>query len=250
VTIDGEQIEPELGLPEGFIVIPVPAGDHLVEVRFRDTPPRQLAWGLTTLSLLLAAVVGWRFGQRREESASAVGWQQADRQVLAGVMGVTAVTLLILGPLNLLHDSSANYLVERAQNQRYDDFGGQIALIGYDLSQETAVPGDLIALTLYWQAQTELAINFQSFVHLLGPDGALVAQSDRLNPGEFPTRRWPLDKYVRDVHQFQLPANLPPGEYTLTAGLWVQTEGWRLPLRDASGVQLDDKATLGTLTVR
>ena len=140
-------------------------------------------------------------------------------------------------------------MAEPAQTQLSADFGEQIALIGYDLVPQSAAPGDQVTVTLYWQAQTALPINYQSFVHLLRPDGSLVTQSDHLNPGDFPTRRWPQDKYVRDVHLLQLPPDLPPGDYTLTAGLWVQTEGWRLPLLDGDGVQVDDKATLFTLTV-
>ena len=69
--------------------------------------------------------------------------------------------------------------------------------MGYDVSNTSVKPGDTVYLTLYWKAQDELDINYQAFVHVFGPDG-LVAQSDKLNPGEFPTRRWPLDKYVRD----------------------------------------------------
>ena len=249
VTVDGEQIEPELARPEGFIAVPVPAGEHLVDVRFRDTPPRQLAWGITALSLLLMVAGGWRLKLYQGEASTLTPLAQVDWRVLGGTALVTAVSLLILGPLQLLHYNSANYVAEPAQAHRFDDFGGQISLIGVDVSAETAVPGEQITLTLYWQAQTGVAINFQSFAHLLRADGSIAAQSDHLNPGEFPTRRWPLGKYVRDVHVLQLPANLPPGEYELTAGLWVQTEGWRLPLLDENGNQVDDKATLFTLTV-
>ena len=77
----------------------------------------------------------------------------------------------------------------------------------------------------------------------------LAAQSDHLNPGDFPTRRWPTDKYVRDVHTFTLPADLPPGEYTIKTGLWVQAEGWRLPVLDAAGQQIGDGAALFSLPV-
>jgi hypothetical protein len=259
VRVDGELVEPELGRPEGFIVVPVPAGEHVVEVQFRDTPARQLAWVMTAVSLLITVVGGGFLWRKRLEIGdwrlpisnlqSPISLTKTDSSVL-GVAGmVTAVTLLILAPLGILHLNSADYLAEPAQTPRADDFGGQIVLIGTDLSAETAVPGDQVTVTLYWQAQTAMAINFQSFVHLLRPDGSLAAQSDHLNPGEFPTRRWPLDKYVRDVHVLQLPPDLPPGEYIVTAGLWVQAEGWRLPLLDASGSQVDDKATLFTLTV-
>jgi hypothetical protein len=72
----------------------------------------------------------------------------------------------------------------------------------------------------------------------------LVAQSDRHTPGEFPTRRWPLDKYVRDRHEIALPANLPPGRYTVSTGLWVQEEGWRLALFNEAEQQIGDSFRL------
>jgi hypothetical protein len=74
--------------------------------------------------------------------------------------------------------------------------------------------------------------------------GALVAQSDRLNPGDFPTHRWPLDKYVPDEHTLLLPTDLPPGRYQVRAGMWVLNEGWRLPLFDESGAQTGDAVPL------
>jgi hypothetical protein len=252
VRVDGELVEPELGRPEGFIVVPVPAGEHVVDVQFRDTPARQLAWAITAVSLLLTLVGGIFLWRKRSPNAtlhSPISLKTADWRVLSAAGAITAVTLLILGPMQLLHYNSSGYVAEPAQMDRFDDFGEQIALIGVDVLDETAVPGELVTVTLYWQAQTKLQINFQSFVHVLRPDGSLVAQSDRLNPGDFPTRRWPLDKYVRDVHVLQLPPDLSPGEYAVTAGLWVQTEGWRLPVLDASGSQIDDKAILFTLTV-
>ncbi len=249
VTVDGAPVVTELARPEGFIAIPVPAGEHLVEVQFRDTPARQAAWLVTAVSLLLMVTIGWRWRTQMSMPGSPGPLAAADRRVLAVVLLVTAVTLLVLGPLQLLHYNSTGYRAEPAQVDHFADFGGQIALIGYDVSAKTAVPGEQIAVTVYWQAQTDLEINFQSFVHLLRPDGTLATQSDHLNPGEFPTRRWPLDKYVRDVHILQLPPDLPAGDYQITAGLWVQSEGWRLPLLDENGRQLDDKALLTSLTV-
>ncbi len=37
--VDGVEVETELGRPEGFLVIPLPAGEHIVEVEFGSTPP-------------------------------------------------------------------------------------------------------------------------------------------------------------------------------------------------------------------
>jgi hypothetical protein len=123
------------------------------------------------------------------------------------------------------------------------NFGEQIALIGYDLDGGHLTAGDNLDLTLYWQALQPLDINYQVFVHLQAEDGTLVAQSDKLNPGDFPTGRWPVDRYVRDEHVLAIPAGLPPGVYRLSAGLWVVSEGWRLPLLDESGLQVGDHYT-------
>jgi hypothetical protein len=46
-----------------------------------------------------------------------------------------------------------------------------------------------------------------------------VTQSDKLNPGDFPTRKWPVDRYVRDRHTLTLPSDLAAGDYQLTVGL-------------------------------
>jgi hypothetical protein len=54
---------------------------------------------------------------------------------------------------------------------------------------------------------------------------------------------------VIDPHRLELPADLPPGRYTVSAGLWVQSEGWRLPLFDEDGDQIGDNVPLFTLTV-
>ena len=99
-------------------------------------------------------------------------------------------------------------------------------------------------MTLYWKALNPIDINYQVFVHLLDGRGNLVAQSDKLNPGDFPTKRWPLDKYIRDEHDLTIPEEITDGVYKLSVGLWVAGEGWRLPLIDESGIQVGDSFIL------
>lgn len=248
VRIDGERVETELARPEGFIVVLVPQGEHVVDVKFGSTPDRMLAWAITILSLAVMGVVG---GKRRVASgthhASRITYY--DWPVLGSVLVVILVTILVLQPLGWLHYDSADYVAEPAETAVFANFGDQIALIGYDIAPKTAQPGDVVNVNLYWQGQRPLDINYQVFVHLLRADGSLVAQSDKLNPGEFPTRQWPTDKYVLDRHYLPLPADLPPGEYTLAAGLWVQEEGWRLPLFAETGQQIGDNFVLSSLEI-
>ena len=242
--VDGQLVQTELGRPEGFLVIPVPAGKHVVEVEFGSTPARKVAVVISLLSLALAIVVAWR-------SPNTAGFSQPSFQdwpVLITVLVISALAIILLEPSGLMHHNSSGRKVEPAQNTIYADFGEQVALLGYDISQTVAEPGESLNLTLYWKAQKPLGINYQVFVHVFGPDG-LIVQSDKLNPGDFPTKRWPVDKYVRDEHQLMLPLDLPPGDYEVAVGVWVQADGWRLPLLDEQGRQRDDRLSILTLVV-
>jgi len=272
--IDGHVVETELGRPEGFVVIPVPAGKHVVEVEFSATPARTLAAAISWLALAVGVVVAGRVpgnklqGTSNNKQASLYAGEFArgqvfrrglatcnlqpansDRAVLAAVLAVTAVHLLVLQPLGWLHLHSTGNTAEPAGVDVRADFGGQVALIGYTASTMQAEPGETVDLMLYWKAQRPLEINYQVFLHVLRPDGELVTQSHKLNPGEFPTRRWPLDRYVWDGHELLLPLDMPPGEYVMATGLWVQAEGWRLPVLDENGEQIGDNYVLFKLSV-
>lgn len=259
VRVDGEPVDTELGRPEGFIVVPMPAGKHVVEVEFGSTPARTAATAISFVSLALSVAVVWsarrRTGAQSGRSGQAPGTVTSlaepfrDRLILIAILALIAVHLLLLQPLGWLHYASAPYTAEPADVTLFRDFGEQIALIGYDVSSTRVSPGEVFEIGLYWQAQRPLGINYQAFVHLLAQNGAPVAQSDKLNPGEYPTKRWPVDKYVRDVHRLKIPEDLPGGLYSLTTGLWVQSDGWRLPLFDAYGQQIGDNAPILELTV-
>lgn len=243
VRIDGELVETELGLPEGFIVVPVQAGKHLVDVRFGSTPARTTAWTISLLALFVTLIVAYRLRKSERQQVEIVpqqAWGLEDKVVLGSVLGLFLLTIFVLGPMGILHMNSTGMVAEPAEMGMFANFGDQIALIGADLSDTAVSPGDEVEVTLYWQAQQPIDINYQSFVHLLTEEGVLVAQSDHLNPGDFPTKRWPLDKYVLDTHRFVVPADLSTGTYSVKVGLWVQNEGWRLPLFDEAGTQIDD----------
>lgn len=252
--VDGQMVSTEVAHPDGFLVVPVPAGEHVVDVEFVETAARRLAWAVTALSLalsLLGAIALWRSAGRRSVPSRGEYYRRLPatvRPVLAVTLLVTALHILFLAPTGLLRYHSQGDVAVPADQDVYADFGGQIALIGYE-APDAAQPGDAVEVTLYWKAQRELDVNFQVFVHLLGPDGAIIAQSDKLNPGAFPTRRWPLDQYVRDRHIISLPPDAPPGEHPLSVGLWVQTEGWRLPLVDENERQIGDNFVIDYLQI-
>ncbi|NLF64887.1 MAG: hypothetical protein GX579_09825 [Chloroflexi bacterium] len=247
--VDGEPVATEVGRPEGFLVIPVPAGEHVVEVALRATPPQRAAWLVSALAALVAGAVAlWLHRRRPAAQPAAAPVSDAPAGPVLAAVAAAALLYGLLAAGGWLHVESSGYQAIPAEHDLFASLNGEIALIGYDAPEE-AHAGQTVTVTLYWKAQRAAAENYQVFVHLLWPDGTIVTQSDKLNPGEFPTRRWPLDRYVRDQHRLMLPPDLPPDDYRLTAGLWLQAEGERLPVVDDMGQPLDDVVTLGSVTI-
>jgi hypothetical protein len=248
-TVDGQDVPIELGRPEGFITVQVPAGTHTVEVRLDAwaTPARLAGTLVSLLSLAILSLIAWS-GRGRGPLA------RLDRSAWLVASGVTLIFLLFkVGLVDGQHDwfrrTSPPGQVLGAQHSFADapvDFGHHIHLLGYDLPRDEVRAGGTMPLTLYWRATAPVPDNYQVFVHLTRPATHLWGQSDNLNPGDFPTGRWPLDKYVWDEHELAVLPGTPPGYYQLTVGLYTLIGGARVPVFDASGALLGDTFSLPT----
>jgi len=102
------------------------------------------------------------------------------------------------------------------------EFGEQMRLLGYDLEPTAAAPGRTLYLTLYWEAIGEVATNYTTFVQLLGPDGHIYAQHDRLTGDDaYPTSRWQPGTVISNSHTPTVSPGAPPGIYKLIVGMYV-----------------------------
>jgi len=107
-----------------------------------------------------------------------------------------------------------------------------VVLESAELRQETFRPGEVVAVTLRWHALRSIGTHYVVFVHLIGPDGYLVAQQD----GEpiSPTTTWVTGVGIIDPHQVRIPADRPAGQYQLRTGMYPQGQpSFRLPVVDA-----------------
>ena len=274
-TVNGEPASIEPAQPDGLMTIQVPAGSHTLTVGFGDTPPRTAAWVISGLALALLVAAGllrWPRALRREllpddeprpaspgsrrepetSGATAVDLSRSpvSRPISPRWLLLPVVVLLfkvaLADPLGWFRLQSEGLQAIPADHTVAYQVGDEIALIGY--SWRPAERGGTADLTLYWKAVRPPQVNYQVFVHLRDEVGAVVAQSDKLNPGDFPARRWSLDRYVRDAHRLELPAWLPPGDYHLAVGLWKMAENERLVVLDAAGRPLGDSVFLETIT--
>lgn len=123
----------------------------------------------------------------------------------------------------------------------------QILLRGYGVSG----PQDgALDVTLYWQAQQQMPLDYSVFVHLVGPDGQTVAQHDGQPWWDvaMPTSTWQPGEKLLDRHTLQLPPNLPPGDYTLRAGVYYWETLERLPVLE-NGQPVNNFVELGTVSL-
>jgi serine/threonine protein kinase len=108
----------------------------------------------------------------------------------------------------------------------------QITLQSAELRQETFHPGSLVAVALHWYAQRSIDTNYVVFVHLIDPDGHLVAQQDKAPIS--PTSEWVPGVESVAPHQVTIPADQPAGLYQLRTGMYPEGEpGQRLQVVDA-----------------
>jgi hypothetical protein len=93
----------------------------------------------------------------------------------------------------------------------------------------TTQQGGVLPVTLQWETRQPLTENYHVFVHLIDAGGSPVAQSDS-QPALWarPTSSWTPGETIEDRHALLMPTDLPPGDYTLVAGLYLPKSGERL----------------------
>jgi hypothetical protein len=126
-------------------------------------------------------------------------------------------------------------------------FGPAIRLTGYWFESDPGQAGETLPVLLQWTASQPLQADFTVFVHLVAPDGSLVAQSDA-SPAWLtttPTSQWIVSQPVLDSHSLALPEELPAGTYSLQIGLYHPQTLERLARPDGS-----DTFFLGEIEVR
>ena len=245
--IDGERVDIERANPEGFVTMEVPPGQHMVEVGFKDTPVRAVAWGVSAVGAL---AFGWLVARRSHPQTSSVEGPQiaaisARSEVFAAVAGallLVGLVVVFIGPrVTWFRYSSPPGTALRVPRPLSADFGGEIRLLGYGIENYRQASGRKLEVEVYWNATQPITQTYQSFVHLVDDNGNLIAQSDHLNPAGFPTDLWPTDRYVLDRHVLVLPDDARPGEYRIAMGLYLLDTKARLTVRNGSGEAVADQ---------
>ncbi len=114
-------------------------------------------------------------------------------------------------------------------------FGDTAALIGYTLKRA----GNDLTVVTYWQAGDPVVTPLQMFVHAIGPDGAIVAQTDRLDAPAFGWRAGDVIAQVQHL-SFETTPTVP---VQIEIGLYNAASGERVRVT-AAGQAVDSRFVL------
>ena len=130
---------------------------------------------------------------------------------------------------------------------------GLISLLGADFPRDIQ-PGTPLPITLYWTTDRPLNTSYTVFVHLIDASGNKISQIDVApRSGTYPTSLWPPGEVVVDEVPLTLPVELPPGEYHMRVGLYLQIDAGAhtaFTLTNAPPNSGGDYVLLGPLTAR
>jgi hypothetical protein len=119
-------------------------------------------------------------------------------------------------------------------------FGDLFALVGSVYGEEDFHPGNVVPLTLYWQALWDPGADYSVSLRLLDEGSSVLYQVDNQHPvlGTYPTSRWTSGEVVGDYYEIQLPSDLVSGAYRWGAILYrgLPEGGWEsLKVEDTGG---------------
>ena len=131
-----------------------------------------------------------------------------------------------------------NYLVTA-------DFADSISLAGYDVDRPAGCNN--LSVTLYWTATDRVSSDYTVFVHLLSPEGELIAQHD--SPPLLPTSTWISGTQVIDVHTLPLATGWPPFYCQIGVGLYHWPDLKRVPIMSSDCLDAaNDTLVLGHIS--
>jgi hypothetical protein len=103
-------------------------------------------------------------------------------------------------------------------------FGDVLTFLGADLDRRDLMPGQVLALTLYWRAGESLADASQVAVDLVGEGGVVALWRGDPAQGRYPFQVWEAGEFVRDRYALPVPIDVAAGTWQL-----------RLSLEDSAG---------------
>ncbi len=115
-------------------------------------------------------------------------------------------------------------------------FENGLTLAAYHISTTTLKPSMPVVVTLYWRTERPITQDLQLFTQVLDRNNGMAAGvHDWPLRGTYRINAWRVGEWVPLSYRFEMPAELPPGEYRLITGVFDIVRQRRIPLAIEAG---------------
>jgi hypothetical protein len=229
-------------------------GQHDLLIAQRDTLP-----GLGLLSTTWLEP-GCRWADRYVAPIPETTYAPDEAQVAVGLYNAaTGVRRQVIGPDGEALGDNVRFgriaIQPRAgevPNPIAVNFGDRMMLMGYDLNQRAAPPGETITLTLYWHALRSMETNYTVSTQLIDHRQQKAAQMDSWpQDGDAPTAAWQPGQTLTETRILSISPDATPGAYDLRVAIYTQEEGEfvHLPVVSDAGEMLTNYVLLTRVRV-
>jgi hypothetical protein len=252
-TVGGRAVRNERDADDdGALVVSLPASaeERHIVARFTGTPLARGAGAVSMVAWLFALAVGVAAFVRRRGARTGDGAGGTDGDDLGPRSRVAlAIGLVAAGTTGAFILPRSAFLAPRSPvasptsmdvplHVALGDDGGPAAieLLGFDAPGAVRA-GDTMVVRLYWRALRPTDRRYRPFVQLVTKGTAdVVANHTSTDPGGRPTRTWPTDRFIVDMHRLAPAPDAGPITVHLIAGLFDDDTGRRLTALDGSDI--------------
>ncbi len=253
VTLDGQQVPVTPGDPDGLITFTVPAGEHVVEVRWQST---LLRTSLSLVSILALVGVGVTAVILTRHPAALPRKRRHYSQPVAEFwplvflgFGLLAFKMLVVDPGQTPWRRSA------APSVTYPAalVAGEVRFEGYNLSTDSVESGKAFDIDLAWITLAPTQVEYQSNVWLADSEGLLWSDKETQRPRLYedapPTWEREVGNWAWDSREVRILPGTVPGQYDIVLTLFDLATLQPVTLLDADGIVLGPTAVIGHIAV-
>ncbi len=228
VFIDGEPVQIVPSDPEGLITFLVPAGNHIVEIRWQMTTVRRITTLISLAALIgiiISIVLLWRYRDHNSDNIYMVKQVPiSDKgQSYRFSLGLLLVVALAFIAIKFLIVDQVDTPFRRAQSPVVDNSAalkaGELELAGFSLSQEIVPSGSSFDIDLAWMVSAPPLADYQSNLWLVGPNGLTWSDKETARPRVYeetvPTSQWLPGQWAWDSREISILPGTPPGKYDI-----------------------------------